>query len=265
MAEADKLKRISGRFQSVFRKKKPDNRGKWDPSTEQDVPTTNTGSEVANSTNDVAVAETTQAVGTEAENEVNMPTNEGVIQQSSKGSDDGPAPSASVNDNSQLEGGHDEDISRWNIGVGSTSTAKDLSIMEILSTGSDAERLWDAAYNLLQRRYGAMLDTYDKIIDQYLLQKDSENESENQLSTIEEDFSLSRSLTRRRQMDRVVQIWLTEHDNNKTSHETTLNEADHSLRDILRPSIERSGYTPIPWAAACLAIKVCPWLTWKRV
>lgn len=43
--------------------------------------------------------------------------------------------------------------------------------LETIGTGCDAEGLRDAAFNLLQRRYGVIRDIYNKTIDQYLLQK----------------------------------------------------------------------------------------------
>lgn len=76
---------------------------------------------------DVTVAATRQVLGTEAKDEINSPAHERVfIQQSSKNSYDELAPPASVNDNNLSEREFHDHISRWNIGVGSTSTAKDL-------------------------------------------------------------------------------------------------------------------------------------------
>ncbi|KAI1123636.1 hypothetical protein F5Y10DRAFT_269921 [Nemania abortiva] len=131
-------------------------------------------------------------------------------------------------------------------------------LMASLSPTTDATGLWDAAYDVLKARYGRLLDAYERMIDEVLARKAREGQPEYRLPSLEKGFSCSRPSARQSAMNHVLHIWRANHDSSKpfiSIGEDCMVEVDGSLRDILRRSLERSGYVSLPWVAACLAVE----------
>lgn len=134
----------------------------------------------------------------------------------------------------------------------------------------DVAGLWDNAYSLLRIRFGRLLNAYETMIDLYLAREGEEDKFERQLSTtdiMEDDFHHSDPSMRQRRMARVINIWLADHGHHKTAistPEARVEGANRRFRHSLRPSLERTGFISLPWAAACLAVEVRLWLIWKR-
>ncbi|KAI1145147.1 WD40-repeat-containing domain protein [Nemania diffusa] len=125
----------------------------------------------------------------------------------------------------------------------------------------DVAGLWDNAYSLLRIRFGRLLNAYETMIDLYLAREGEEDKFERQLSTtdiMEDDFHHSDPSMRQRRMARVINIWLADHGHHKTAistPEARVEGANRRFRHSLRPSLERTGFISLPWAAACLAVE----------
>lgn len=290
MADSDGIKnrtrrfatRLSSNIKQPFLKKKAEGPGKPKAPCHQDAPTTTTSSEIANSTN-IDAEMTLGVIKTEVEDEVSSPAVEGVIvpRLSADGDRESALP-ASDDDNVSMEIPPPDDISKSNIGAVSRSEVPSSLAREIPTTlgwspavaSFDVESytaaLWDNAYDLLKSRPGAPLDVYERVIDQYLAQEEPEDQCERRPPSVTavmgKGVSVSDLPTRRRQMARVIKIWLTDHDNKTAipSGATSTGEATRSLRDILQSSLERRQYASLPWTTACLAVEVRPPLAWNR-
>lgn len=226
----------------------------------QDTPTITTSSEVASSTKNEAA--TTTGVP-------KADTRDEAVPRFSGDDDREAAPPALVDDNVPLE--------EWYNDVGAKSPVPSSLARTIPTTaawspsvasfnrGYDAAALWDAAYDELKIRPRPLLDAYERIVGHYLALDGREDQFESRSSTVSDavgDGSVHSDLfTRRTQMGRVIDIWQREYDENEittANEETPMEEVAHSLRDILRSSLERSRYASLPWAAACLAVEVRP-------
>ncbi|KAL6862077.1 WD40-repeat-containing domain protein [Trichoderma novae-zelandiae] len=210
---------------------------------------------VASSTKADAAA-AAEAAGNAVDDEVSSPAPAGIVSVGFGASVDGnPISPASLGTNGLSDRAFRDDISNWNRNVGSQSPHRSFPF----DAGSDSAALWDTAYSRLQRTSGVLLDLYGRVIDQYLAEKYLEDESEYRPTSIaasmEEDSLRLGLVTRRGRMDRVVRVWLREHDDDMSSDETLIGEAHRCLRDLLQSSRERSSYASLPWAVACLFVE----------
>lgn len=172
---------------------------------------------------------------------------------------------ALLGDKTLTEKAHYDTISKWNANAGNETQKLSLLSRTIsttgdwapsrgsLNTGNESTVLWDFAFSLLQHRSSALLDMYEKIVCKYLTEKGAGYESKNHRSFM---AISSKEVSRRWQMDLVIQSWLAEHESGKEGNGNLIVETSRSLREILQPSLERSSCASLPWAAACIAAEV---------
>ncbi|KAK1246822.1 hypothetical protein MKX08_000624 [Trichoderma sp. CBMAI-0020] len=153
-------------------------------------------------------------------------------------------------------------MSKWHANMSNETQKSSLLSRTISTTGNwapsigfpgirnDATILWDSAYDLLQRKSSALIEAYEKIINDYLTEKDAGYESEINRSSMP---IWSKEDSTRRPMNLVIQSWLAEHESCKQGNGNLIAETNRPLREILQLSLERSSCASLPWAAACIA------------
>jgi hypothetical protein len=131
-----------------------------------------------------------------------------------------------------------------------------------LSPEDEVAGFWDAAYDSLKSEKGRLLYAYEKMILQYLTQRDWEDlmGRRSSLAAIPVAMAIqAKPLARREQMSQVIDVWQVdgvEDKRLKTGQEAVIWKVADSVKDILRASLQRAEKTHLPWVAACLAIQV---------
>jgi hypothetical protein len=124
-----------------------------------------------------------------------------------------------------------------------------------------AAELWDVSYESLQEEYPRLLNAYERLLTEYLTRRDGGGLATRRPSAVslpENEIAQTDRGVRREQMNRVLDIWLSNSDGEKNAYVPTKGTIlrASSLREIVGTAMQGTRYVALPWAVSCLLAEV---------